>query len=325
MKIDASTIDHYLDPRTLRALADLPLTSRRVVDGAMVGSHRSPLKGYSTEFADHREYVKGDDLRHLDWKVFSRTERYYVKRYEENTNLRAHLVVDCSASMAFPTSAAQRGRRGWRTSSASTESPRRSRSNGAMTKYEYACHLAAGLAYVLIRQQDPVGLVLFNDSIVSHLPPLRSHAHLRRLIETFAAAQVQSRTDTARAWQDVTALIKRRGLLIIISDLMDEHEHITQALAHFRHRGHDVIVIQVLDDAELHLPFDQTVTLRDMESASRLTVNGADIAADYSRQLSQWLDKCKQSCFEHHFDYVLANTATPHASLLTALLSRRQR
>ena len=303
MKLDHSTVDRYLDPRLLRALSRLRLTSRRVVEGAMTGSHRSPMKGYSTEFADHREYVKGDDLKHLDWKVLSRTDRYYIKRYEENTNLRAYLLVDCSASMAYP---------------------RRPRP-GALTKYAYACHVAAGLAYVLIQQQDPVGLVLFNNEVVEHLPPLRSLAHLRRMLEAMHGQQPSADTDAAKALHAVVGLIRRRGLLIVISDLLDEPDRIAHALAHFRQRGHDAIVIHVLDAAELQFPFQKTVTFRDMETDRRITVNGADIAADYGEQLTAFLDEQKRTCFEHHFDYVLASTATPCDTMLTALLSRRQR
>lgn len=303
MKLDRSTVDRYLQPKLLQALSRLGLTSRRVVEGAMTGSHRSPFKGYSTEFADHRQYVIGDDLKHLDWKVYSRTERYYIKQYEESTNLRAHVVLDCSGSMAYP----------------------RKPKNGRMTKYEYACHLAAGLSYVLISQQDPVGLVLFNDEVVTQLPPMRSLSHLRRMLRAMDETTPEAPTDSAKALHAVAGMIKRRGLMLIISDLMDEPDNIVQALANFRHRGHDAIVIQVLDEDELDFPHKKVVTLRDMETGQRITVDGAGIAAAYNKQLTAFLDRYKQSCFERGFDYVLASTATPYESLLTALLTRRQR
>lgn len=303
MKLDKSTIDRFLEPKLLRALARLPLMSRRVVEGAMVGSHRSPFKGFSTEFADHRGYVSGDDLRHLDWKVFSRTERYYIKRYEENTNLRAHIVLDCSASMAFP----------------------RKLEPGQMTKYEYACRLAAGLAYVLIRQQDPVGLFLFNHELAAQIPPMRSLAHLRRMLRAMDETRPENGTDTGKALAAVAGRLKRRSLLLILSDLLDEPEKIVEALAHFRHRGHDAIVIQILDPDELEFPYQKMVTLRDMETREQIVVDGAEIAAAYTRQLADFLERYKKSCFEHNFDYVLASTATPYDSLLTALLTRRRR
>jgi len=303
LKLDQSTIDKYLEPRMLAALSRLSLTSRRVVEGAMMGTHRSPFKGFSTEFADHREYVPGDDLKHLDWKVFSRTERYYIKQYEENTNLTAHVVLDCSASMKFPAR------------------PKK----GQLTKYQYACHLMAGLSYVLISQQDPVGLVMFNDDVVGKVPPLRSLAHLRRLLHTVDQQEPASKTDAGKALRAAVGIIRRRGLLIIISDLMDDPDAVIQSLAHFRQRGHDAIVIQVLAEDELNLPFRKVVTLRDMETGKLVTVDGASVLADYSRQINAFIDRYKKACFEHGFDYVLASTATPYDSLLTALLTRRQR
>ena len=303
MKIDQSMIDRYLEPKLLRALARLPLMSRRVVEGAMVGGHRSPYKGFSTEFADHREYTKGDDLKHLDWKVFSRTERYYIKQYEENTNLRAHILLDCSGSMGYP----------------------RKRKKGQTSKYEYACRLAAGLAFVLIRQQDPVGLVLFNDDLVARFPPMCSLSHLRRMLETMDRTEPADRTDSAKALHAVAGLLKRRGLLLIISDLLDEPDRIAKALAQFQHRRHDAIVIQVLDEGELNFPFRKAMTLRDLETRERITVEGAEIAAAYAEAINEFVQGHKKCCFEHNFDYVLANTATPCESLLTALLTRRQR
>ncbi|QNN23230.1 DUF58 domain-containing protein [Planctomycetales bacterium ZRK34] len=303
MKIDQSTIDRFLEPKMLRSLGRLSLMSRRVVEGAQVGSHRSPFKGFSTEFADHRQYVKGDDLRHLDWKVFSRTERYYIKQYEENTNLRGHIILDCSASMNFP----------------------KKPGPGKMTKYEYACRLAAGLAYVLIRQQDPVGLVMFNEQVVTQLPAMRSMTHLRRILRTFDDIAPSSQTDSGKALTAVAGLLKRRGLLIIISDLLDEPQRITDSLAMFRHRGHDAIVIQVLDHDELNFPFRKRMTFRDMETRENISLDGAEVAADYTHAINEFIAGFKKSCFEHNFDYMLADTATPYDALLAAMLARRQR
>lgn len=303
MKIDRTTVDKYLEPKMLRALARLPLMSRRVVEGAMQGSHRSPFKGYSTEFADHRDYVPGDDLRHLDWKVYSRTDRYYIKRYEENTNLRGYLVVDCSASMNFP----------------------RKPKAGRLTKYQYACHLAAGLGYVLTKQQDPVGMFMFNEQVIAQLPAMRSLSHLRRMLETMDQIEPSKKTDGGKALSGVASMLKRRGLVIIISDLLDEPENVIKSLAHFRQRGHDAIVIQVLDEQELTFPFTKVMTMRDMETRDQITVDGAEIAADYVQQINGFVEKYKESCFQQGFDYMLASTATPYDTLLTAMLTRRQR
>lgn len=277
--------------------------SRRVVEGAMVGSHRSPFKGFSTEFADHREYVKGDDLKYIDWRVFSRTERYYIKQFEENTNLRGHIVLDCSGSMAFPARA----------------------KGGRMTKYDYACHLAAGFAYVLVSQQDPVGLVLFNEDVVTHVPPMRSLSHLRRILRAMDETTPSCATDSGKALRTVAGLLKRRGLLVIISDLLDEPDRVARALAQFRHRGHDAIVVQVLDEAELAFPFRKTVRLMDMEDFGQITVDGSAIGAAYAKLVAEFVEECKKNCFEYDFDYVLANTSLPYESLLMAVLTRRQR
>jgi uncharacterized protein (DUF58 family) len=303
MKLDHSTIDRFLEPKLLRALARTSLMSRRVVEGAMVGSHRSPFKGFSTEFADHRQYVSGDDLKYIDWRVFSRTERYYIKQFEESTNLRGHIILDCSGSMAFPTR------------------PK----GGRMTKYEYACHLAAGFAYVLIGQQDPVGLVLFNKDVVAHIPPMRSLSHLRRILRAMDETKPSHKTDSGKALHTVAGLLKRRGLLVIISDLLDEPGRMARALAQFRHRGHDAIVVQVLDEAELAFPFHKAVTLLDMENYEQITVDGPAVAAGYAKLVEEFVEGCKKDCFEYGFDYILANTALPYESLLLAVLTRRQR
>ena len=285
----------------LRALQRLPLYSRRVVIGSTTGSHRSPMKGFSNEFADHRAYVRGDDLKHLDWKVFSRTERYYVKQYEESTNLTAHVLLDASGSMNYP----RRGR------------------GGGITKYEYACHVAAGLCYVLTRQQDPVGLMVFNDELVTQLPAMRSMTHLRRVMRTLDEIEPGDRTDAPKALHALAGQLKRRGLLILISDLLDDPNEVAKALARFRMRGHDAIVIQVLHEDELVFPFEKTVTFRDLETQQRMTVEGTQVAAVYNKQLTTFLDQIKQACFEQQFDYVLTSTATPCDTFLTSFLTRR--
>ena len=221
-KADSS---RFLDPETLRQLQHVSLTSRALVEGSMTGSHRSPYKGLSTEFADHRQYVKGDDLKHLDWRVYARTERYYIKRFEESTNLKAYILVDCSASMGYG-------------------------SNG-VTKYEYACRLAAGLAYVVIKQADSAGMVLFGERIEDYFPPRSSLTHLRAMLDALAGLRPRGKTNTAAALHGMAEMIKRRGLIIVISDLLDEPDEVIRGLAHFRQKRHDVIVLQVLQPFRL--------------------------------------------------------------------------
>jgi len=299
MRTAQADTKRFLDPETLRQLQHLSITSRALVEGSMSGSHRSPFKGLSTEFADHRQYVKGDDLKRLDWRVYARSERYYVKRYEENTNLKAYILVDCSASMAY-------------------------RSDG-MTKYEYACHLAAGLAYVVIKQTDSAGMVLFGERIEDYYPPRSSLSHLRAMLDALASRRPQKRTNTASALHGMAELIKRRGLIIIISDLMDEPADVIRGLAHFRQKRHDVIVLHVLDDHELNFPFEKVATFRDMETGEKVRVAPKDLKDDYGAELEAFINQYKRACFENNIDYVTINTKTPHATFLSAYLSRREK
>jgi uncharacterized protein (DUF58 family) len=299
MRTATADSSRFLDPETLRQLQHLSMTSRALVEGAMTGSHRSPYKGLSTEFADHRQYVKGDDLKHLDWRVYARSERYYIKRYEESTNLKAYILVDSSASMAY-------------------------RSDG-VTKYEYACHLAAGLAYVVIKQADSAGMVLFGERIEDYFPPRSSLTHLRAMLDALARYAPQKRTNTAMALHGMAELIKRRGLIIVLSDLMDEPEQVIKGLAHFKQKRHDVVVFHVLDDHELNFPFEKVATFRDMETGEKIRVAPKDLKDDYSRELETFINQYKKACYENNIDYVTINTRTPHATFLSAYLSRREK
>ncbi len=265
----------------------------------MTGSHRSPYKGLSTEFADHRQYVKGDDLKRLDWRVYARTERYYIKRYEESTNLKAYVLVDSSASMAY-------------------------RSNG-VTKYDYACHLAAGLAYVVIKQADCAGMVLFGEKIEDYFPPRSSLTHLRAMLDALARYKPQKKTNTATALHGMAELIKRRGLIVVISDLMDDPEQVVKGLAHFRQKRHDVVVLHVLDDHELNFPFEKVATFRDMESGEKVRIAPKDLKEDYGKEIEAFIAHYKRACYENNIDYVTINTKTPHASFLSAYLTRREK
>ncbi len=295
-KADSS---RFLDPDTLRQLQHCSVTSRALVEGAMTGSHRSPYKGLSTEFADHRQYVKGDDLKRLDWRVYARTERYYIKRYEESTNLKAYVLVDSSASMAY-------------------------RSDG-VSKYEYACHLAAGLAYVVIKQADCAGMVLFGEKIEDYFPPRSSLSHLRAMLDALSRYTPAKRTNTASALHGMAELIKRRGLIVVVSDLMDEPDQVIKGLAHFRQKRHDVVVLHVLDDHELNFPFEKVATFRDMESGEKIRIAPKDLKEDYGKELEAFIAQYKRACYENNIDYVTINTRTPHATFLSAYLTRREK
>lgn len=263
----------------------------------MAGAHRSPYKGLSTEFADHRQYVVGDDLKRLDWKVYARNERYYIKQYEQSTNLRAYILIDRSASMGY--------------------------GSGAMSKYEYACHLAAGLAYVITKQQDSVGMVLFSDQIDRFFPPGGTLAYLRTMLDALATTKPRDGTAAATALHGVAELVKRRGLIFVISDLLDDTDAVLKGLAHFRQKRHDVVVFHVLDDHELNFPFDTVTTFCDMETGEKVRVSPKDLKRDYSTRIEAFINQYKKACFESNIDYVTINTSTPHDTFLAAYLNKR--
>jgi uncharacterized protein (DUF58 family) len=299
MRTAQADSSRFLDPDTLRHLQHLGIHSRARVEGSMTGSHRSPYKGLSTEFADHRQYVVGDDLRHLDWRVYARSERYYIKRYEENTNMKVYILVDCSASMAY--------------------------GSEGISKYEYACRLAAGMAYVTVKQSDSAGMVLFGERIEDYFPPRSSLTHLRSMLDALNRCTPHKGTNTAAALHGMAELIKRRGLIIVLSDLMDDPEAVIRGLAHFKQKRHDVIVFHVLDNDELNFPFEKVATFRDMESGEKVRVAPKDLRDDYAAELEAFINQYKRACYENNIDYVTVNTETPHATLLSAYLTRREK
>ena len=299
MKKPRAQGERFLTPDFLRRLEHLSVASRFRVEGSRTGSHRSPLKGLSTEFADHRQYVIGDDLKRLDWKVYARNERYYVKQYEESTNLRAYLMVDRSASMKFG-------------------------SNG-QSKFEYACQLAAGLAYVITKQQDNAGLVLFSRKIDQYIPPGSSALHLRAMLDALAETEPSDRTEAATALHGAADRIHRRGLIFVLSDLLDDQDAVMRGLAHFRQKQHDVIVFHILDDAELNLPYDQITTFRDMETGDQIRVSPRDMKRDYADRIASFIQSYRKACFDSNIDYAQINTATPCATFLAAYLNQRTR
>ena len=294
----------YVQPEALARLGRLNLVARAVVEGFVSGLHRSPFHGFSVEFADHREYVAGDSPRHLDWLALARTDRYYIKRYEEETNLRAHILLDCSASMGY------------------RYSPDR------LTKLEYGCYLAAALAFLMIRQMDPVGLVAFDEKIRSFLPPRAATRHLNRILERLESLEPSNRTSLGGTFHDLAERIRRRGLIIIISDLLDEsgsEREVMRGLRHFRHKKHEVLLFHVVDAAEIDFPFGHLSEFEDMETGERLQADPAYVREEYRRQVRAFLDSCWRDCAAANIDYVLANTSTPYDWLLQLYLDKRKR
>jgi uncharacterized protein (DUF58 family) len=291
----------FLDPAVVARLGHLDVRARAVVEGFISGMHRSPFHGFSVEFAEHRPYLPGDPLKNIDWKVWGRSDRYLVKQYTEETNLRCHLLIDLSGSMAFRSSRA------------------------AMSKIEYAQSISAALAYLMIHQQDAVGALLFADHPVAYVPPRAVRSHLDVLLKTFGAHAPAGKTRLGPALHELAERIKRRGLVILCSDLMDKPEEVLSGLQHFRHRGHEVVVLHILDPDEIEFPYTDTATFVDMESGERLTTEPWEIARRYREKLEAWTDFYRRNCRERLIDYVQIDTRTPFDRALLAYLEKRAR
>ena len=297
----------WLPPATTAAIARCEFFGRSMKNGFISGKHRSPKKGFSVEFAEHRQYVPGDDLRNLDWKVLARKDRLYIRQYEEETNLRATVILDCSGSMAYAGGAA-------------------SEFNGArLSKFDYARFLAAGMSYMLSGQQDAVGLALFDSSLRKYLPAKAQNSQVRHILELVDGAKCGGDTSIAPVFDEIAERIPSRGLVIIISDLFDpDTDALLRALHHFNHRGHEIVVLHTMADEELHFTFDGHMHFQDLESDSRLMLDAKAIRAGYLEQVNQFLKKIGDGVRKMNADYVPINTKTPFEDVLTEYLSRRR-
>ncbi len=295
-----SGFSDFLSVDAMRRLDHLLLGSRWTAEGGRAGRHSSVLKGASVEFRDHRDYVQGDSLRHLDWKVFGRSERYYIKQFQEETSLRVHLVIDASASMAF-------------------------KHSGRVSKFEFARELAASAAYLAHQQQDSVGLVIYDDQVRCWLPTKGGSRHIRHFLESLAAHQASGRTDTGKALEALAEGMARRGLVMMFSDLLDDPEAVFRALAHFRRRGHDVVLIHVLDPAELDLPFDGVSDFIDMETGERLEADAALIRRSYREAINAAIESFRVRCGALRVDFRIATTDRAPSEFLNGLLADRKR
>lgn len=289
----------YLDPEALSRLKNLSLAARLVVEGFFAGLHRSPNRGFSIEFAEHREYTPGVDPRHIDWRVLGRRDKLYVKQYEEETSLRCYLLVDKSASMAY-------------------------KSDGPFTKLEYGCYLAASLAYLLAFQHDAVGLISYDTGVRQMIPARQGPGHLRVIMNALEQTQPGGETGLADTFHELAETLKRRALVVVISDLFDDADKLVAALKHFRHKKHEVMVFQTLDQAELTFPFDDVTRIEDMENAREVMSDPRAFRKAYLEELSRFLTEVRQGCLDAQIDYELAPTDQPFANFLGAFLSRRQ-
>lgn len=288
----------FLDPRTLDRIKRLDIRARLVVEGFVTGQHRSPYHGFAVEFATHREYAPGDDLRHIDWKVWSRSDRLYIKEYEEETNLRCTIVLDASKSMQY---------------------------GGEWRKYDHAATAAASLAYLLQQQQDAVGLVTFSTKVEKNLPASSHPNHLKLVLHELEQTQPDDKTDVAQVFPELAQQLRRRGMVVLLSDLFLPPQALAESLQQFRLRKHEVIVFHVMHGDELTFPFDDNTLFRGLEEPVQLHAEPRALRASYLAAVERFLAETRKTCASAGVDYVLVNTQEPLDAVLSGYLAFRQK
>lgn len=289
----------FLDPSVVARLGTIDIKARTIVEGFLSGLHRSPFRGYSVEFAEYRPYLPGDDLATLDWKVFARSDRHVVRKFEHDTNLECHLVLDISRSMSF--------------------------ASGPVSKLEYGSYVAATLAYLMHRQHDAVGLVTVDDRIRLRMPPGGRSGHLRALLLALERLGPGAETRLATPFSDLVEAIDRRGLVVVISDLLDDPEAVIDGLSHFRHKGTDVVVFQVLDPQEREFPFERSTRFRDMETGAELALVPGAMREQYVARMRAQVEHYRHALGRHGIDYCLLTTTDPLDTALLRYLQTRRR
>jgi uncharacterized protein (DUF58 family) len=282
----------------LASLEGLDLQARMVVEGYVAGMHPSPYHGFSVEFAEHREYVPGDDIRHVDWKVWSKTDKLYLKQYEEETNLLSYLLVDTSESMAY----------------ASGEN---------VTKLQYAQFVAAALAYMILKQQDSVGLIVFDDAVRRYLKPAGSPSQLKEVIRLLDVTPAREKSDLGVVFHDLAERFKKRGVVAVFSDLFDDVEKVVNGLKHFRHRRHEVIVFHILDPAEIDFPFRDTTLFQGLEDVSQVLTDPHALRRAYREEVTSFLKEIEKACRMADIDYVPLRTNQNLGIALSSYLASR--
>lgn len=275
----------------------MELRARHIVEGFLSGMHRSPYFGQSVEFLQHREYTTGDDLRHVDWKVWARQDRLVIKQYEEETNLRCLLMVDTSASMRY--------------------------GKGPLNKYEYACTVASSLAYLILKQQDAVGCVAFDDDVRTKVPIRSKRNHLQAVIEALSVTEPRDKTDVQSIFRNVAESYPRRGMVVVVSDLLTDPKALLRGLKLLRRQGHDVMVFHILDDDELDFPFTGPTRFDGLESLDYLNCNPRALREGYLEAINEFLDEVRRGCARNTVDYALIRTSEPLDAALATYLSTR--
>jgi len=294
-------IEDYLKPEVIKQVRRLDFKASFIVEGFLAGLHSSPFHGFSVEFSDHRKYEPGDDLRYLDWKVWAKTDRYYIKRFQAETNMESYLIMDTSKSMAYS-------------------------STGGVTKLEYATYLAASLGYMLIRQQDAVGLALFDQTVRRFIPAKSKRAQLTLIIAELAKVKPLFPTNIAASLNDAALLIKKKGLVVVFTDLLEDPEKVKQALFHFRFKRHEVVLFHILDAAEAHFPFTGQAVFEEPETGQTLTADALALKSRYLERLEAFRNDYAEFCRQNRIDYVPLDTSINFSKALTSfLLARTER
>lgn len=290
----------YLSPENLSKIDNLELKARLVVEGFITGMHKSPYHGFTVEFSEHRQYRPGDEIRHLDWKVFARSEKYYIKQYEEETNLRSILILDSSASMNYA-------------------------SSGNITKFEYATYLSAAIAYLLVNQRDSIGLALYDEKVKLFMPPNSKQTYLSEIIKALAENTPSNTTSTAKSLDEIAERIRRRGLVVIMSDFFDNTDEILKALSHFRHKKHDVILFQILDEREIDFKFGHSAQFIDMETGEEMITQAQQIQKSYTEAMLNFTQNLNKNCRNLNIEYHLITTNLPFDKAMREFVSKRSK
>ncbi|MFK7734981.1 MAG: DUF58 domain-containing protein [Pirellulaceae bacterium] len=296
-----AAVEQYLKPELAAQIKRLDLRAKMIVRGFLQGLHASPFHGFSVEFSEHRRYAAGDDPKDIDWVAYAKTGKYYVKKFESETNLTGYLAIDLSRSMDYTY-------------------------RQQLTKLDYCICVAAALAYLMIQQQDPVGLVTFDTKLGASVPPRSRKSQIPTILSQLTKLKVAGETDLAGSLTQLAAMLKTRGLVMLFSDLLSDEEPMLKALRNLRHAGHDIIVFHVLDEAEVSFPFQGMVQLRDPESGATEPVRAADAAEEYRKTIEAFRGRLDKSLSESGVDYVPLDTSMPYdKALMEYLLSRRHR
>jgi uncharacterized protein (DUF58 family) len=297
---DQKIYTKYLDPVNVSKLNTFELKAKLVVEGFMAGLHKSPYHGFSAEFSEHRPYMQGDNLKNIDWKAYAKTERYYVKQFEEETNLVSHIILDKSRSMDFSFA-------------------------GRIKKIDYAAILAASLMYIMIHQKDAAGLALYSDKIDAWMPPRSTRTYLNILLRTIEANKPSDSTSTAACLNLIAEKIKRKGMIVVISDFFDNPDEIINSLKHFRYKKNEVVVFQILDPVEKSFAFGQDAVFKDMETGEEMTTQPYQIQKSYQQAMNLFTEKMKEECLNSGIEYNLIDTSMPFDKALFAYFKKRRR